>query len=384
MLPQDEDSATFGPSLSGTARPFAKAQSTNADPLAAIDKAPIGYIVLHNVKCSNDSALHAQHSSQESYFDIPRLRVGSNKSTPLTGQRKMNDLDGFLEDHPSIAFVVLNTYSCKDYHAEIEGSFIRHWMPPMPAAEASAMKPYFFILREDGKHATKTSEHIMLSRGLSQALTALHECHPKYLQTWGDESHFHYPYLQLYHSKSFFTGTPASKLASFQQHHLKRLSDYFDAHLESEYAEAEEQFQKGLVSRKHWAKLFRPNETVITMKNGAPVAHLTISCPHGVSSGVFGRLVLPCWSWHFDGAFIRKSAQIEMEWPSSRSDTVPISDLSAYPLRLDTTGLEDQLRRRGRVFWSCRKRRYVSYDVSLPGMEVQRVNLTNHVRGGSR
>jgi hypothetical protein len=329
------------------------------------------YIVLHAVQCNPGYKYHEQHVHQAHYFDIPRLFAGANSTTALQGQHHVASIEDYLEDHPNISFAVCLTYDCNKYHTEIEDSFVRHQMPTMPHDVALQAKPYFSILREDASQATAESEIISLSKGLKKALAALCIYHPKQLQNWDFDLNLKYPYMQLFHCRALLNGPSISELIPAYQYHLKCLSTYFDMHLAKEYAEAEALFQKGLVSRKHWAKLFRPDEIVITMVNGEPVAHLTISSP--IEDPI--QLDLQCWSWQFDGKFFRKSSQLKIPWPSPRSDTVEISDLPAYPLRLDTTGLEHRLRRRGHIFWSCRKRKYVSYDVSLQGMEVQLVRL---------
>jgi hypothetical protein len=38
-----------------------------------------------------------------------------------------------------------------------------------------------------------------------------------------------------------------------------------------------------------------------------------------------------------------------------------ITDLSFYPIKYAKVGLEDALRARGRIFWKCRLRNYISY-----------------------
>lgn len=130
-------------------------------------------------------------------------------------------------------------------------------------------------------------------------------------------------------------------------------------------------FENGIASRDRWTSLFHPNDIIVTLEKDQPLAYLLETSPR-----IVGRsLVLNLWSWGFDGHFYKQSKEFQFHWPSS-SDTIPISELQAYPLRYNRTGLEKRLRRRGRIFWTCRWKRFVSYDVPHQGLEVQQVSLT--------
>jgi hypothetical protein len=51
------------------------------------------------------------------------------------------------------------------------------------------------------------------------------------------------------------------------QKHVLLLQKYLVDNYENEYSEADEQFKKRLVSKKHVAKLFKPNQAIISEKN---------------------------------------------------------------------------------------------------------------------
>ena len=161
------------------------------------------------------------------------------------------------------------------------------------------------------------------------------------------------------------------------QLYLKALAGYLDQHITPEFVEAEALFAKGVVSRKHWAKLFCLDEIVVTVEHGQAVAFVSVICP--IPNDDF--LVLYCWSWAFDGKFFRREAELRIPWPS-KNDVTAITDLQVYPLKYAKAGLEDKLRNRGERFWGCRGRKYVSYDVPLSGMEIQIVR--HHFSGSSQ
>jgi hypothetical protein len=154
------------------------------------------------------------------------------------------------------------------------------------------------------------------------------------------------------------------------QSHLTVLSNYLEKRLGSEYTEAEELFKHGSVNRKHWRKLFRPGAVVVSHKQNEPVAYVSTSSAVAYNDG----LHLNCWSWAFESKFFKNQVDLVVPWPSDK-DTIAITDLHTYPLEYAPTGFEQELRRRGQVFWTCRSRKFVHYDVPLQGMEVQKVRL---------
>jgi hypothetical protein len=328
------------------------------------------HIVVHRVECSNSERYHNGHKAIADYLDTPRLVKGSTRATHLRGKRSLSNVDNYLEEHEDISFAVFKTYSCNEYHAEIKDRFERLPMPPMEESIAAQAAPYFFRLKDDAKPAIPQSEFISVSNNLKKALDALSLKEPDDLSNWNVVKNPAFPYLQLYHCKHLLTGVSASELDIPNQLHLETLYRYLDEHLAAEYEEAELLFRKGIASRMHWAKLFRPNEVVVTMENEQPRAYLSTVCPSPDSN----TLVLQCWSWEFDGRFWRNQTDLRIQWPSY-ADTVSITQLGAYPLRFDQTGLEERLKRRGTEFWSCRKRKLISYDVPLHGMELQIVGL---------
>lgn len=72
---------------------------------------------------------------------------------------------------------------------------------------------------------------------------------------------------------------------------------------------------------------------------------------------------LDAWHWELDGEFHRKTdtLSVSIDSESNREHGVPIDTLDIFPLKYASDATFDQLRRRGRSFWQCRKRALVSY-----------------------
>jgi len=94
------------------------------------------------------------------------------------------------------------------------------------------------------------------------------------------------------------------------------------------------------------------------------------------------------WHWAFDGNFQRKHSTLELDIPAVKdgeydTDTKDkgkltaqgdkptkdmgeknISDLNVFPMRYAPAKVVDRCRRRGKTFWKCRSRIYVSYQAT--------------------
>lgn len=83
-----------------------------------------------------------------------------------------------------------------------------------------------------------------------------------------------------------------------------------------------------------------------------------------ISSKVFR---IQMWKWSFDGDFKRQRDDVVLR-VSQKTTNISIEatewnmhDLDIYPLRLASRSVVNLLRRRGRMFWRCRKRCLISY-----------------------
>jgi len=137
--------------------------------------------------------------------------------------------------------------------------------------------------------------------------------------------------------------------------------------------EAGELFERDIVNRQNWAKLFRPGTVVVERDQPKAYVCETYSTPSDNS------LKLSCWSWDFDGKFYRKEAIMIVPWPSDK-DTTVVTKLRVYPLDYAEPTLAAELRARGEIFWSCRLPKFVGYNATPPeDMEVSQLVLVSWV-----
>jgi hypothetical protein len=334
------------------------------------------YLLIHKVECGQ-SFNHNHHPKISYFLDSPRLFTGDNKASALRGTITIPDVDEHLEDNEHISIVICRTYNCEAYHETIEDRFERLKLSDYGVRTVSAMRPYLFILREDMVAATCILEDMkLLSADLKEALRNLEALDSSInynsfvQQDWNMEA----PYLQLYHYRELMRQTIPKLKDVEEQRHVNVLLRYIDKEFEGEYAEADDLFAKGLVSQKHYSKLFGPNDTVVTMKDGQPLASVSLGLPNTE----YSNLNLLCENWSFDGVFERKQNVVEVIWPFESSAIVPIVNLKLFPLKHSRDGTKERLLARGKLLWSCRKRRYMSYRApgSKDNFQTVRIDIT--------
>jgi hypothetical protein len=329
------------------------------------------FTTIHHVVCSRTGRFHRHHESSADYFDVPFLPIHSNRMTALRGQHRLTDLEGYIEDHNNTSFVVYVTYDCAEYHEQIKALFDRL---PMDHAIADEIKPYFYVLRKNAGLARPRSERLKLSENLRTILEMLRGVRKNILgREQGKEqelsSYMDYPYVELYNERQTLVELATNEVPEADRVHLTVLSEYLEKRLGSEYTEAEQLFEHGEVNKKHWTKLFRPGVIVASYRSNEPTAYVCNSCTIGQNE----TLRLTCWSWAFESKFFKNKVDLVVPWPSDE-DTIAITDLLTHPLEYAPAGFEQELRRRGQVFWACHLRKFVNYDVPLQGMEVQKVS----------
>jgi hypothetical protein len=333
------------------------------------------HTTIHHVECSGAGRHHEHHDHSADYLDVPFLPAHSNRMTGLRGQNRLADLESYIEDRVNLSFVVYMTYDCVAYHEDIKASFERITVPHLDEAIAYQAKPYFYVLREDAQPARSRSEKLLPSESLHKVLKLLRGARERIsgMEERRDDEFLRnlvYPYLKLYHERKVLIEYAKSQIPTTDQIHLTALFNYLENRLGAEYTEAEVLFNQGVVNRKHWAKLFIPGAMVVSHKSNEPVAYVSTSCEVALD----GSLHLKCWSWAFESKFFKNEVDLVVSWPSEK-DTIAIIDLPTYPLEHAPTGLEQELRCRGEVFWGCRLRKFVNYDVPLKGMAVQKVSV---------
>ncbi|CAG8416467.1 unnamed protein product [Penicillium salamii] len=319
-------------------------------------------LIIYRVLCCSENH-HFDHPNQVDFFDVPRLFLGDSKASNLRGNNPIRDTEKYLKEHTEISLYRIKVYSCDAYHDSIQGQFqtLRAPLHPM----SPEMLRFFYILDEDGHEADHESEDIIiLCKDLQQEIGKVINTQPKRISTTDGSVQRETVVNRLYsHLRR------GDSLDARSDSQMARFFAIMEAVFKNDYGVADGLFSNGYVSGNHLAKLFRPNETIVTNHGGHPRAYTLDSWPEWRSDS----LILPCATWSFDGQFYRETEEIEIAWPLEDGE-MPIATLSAYPLRFDEK-MEQRLINRGGTFWRYSVGQYVSYVPSLPAVETNASKL---------
>ncbi|KAF5587104.1 uncharacterized protein FSUBG_11903 [Fusarium subglutinans] len=332
------------------------------------------YIVIHRVECPGSTPAHSSHPAISSYLDVPRLFVGDNNRNPLRGRIPDEDSQKRAKKDPTISFIIHRTYNCLEYHDAL--------FEALREVSANFEPPYLssqLCLPSDAYDAVAEGEYMeIVSNDLNTAIEAVKEADTQkdsmdesLLLGWKREHNMVAPYLHFYHTRNLLRDYIPS-LPERQSKELNLLLEYLDTEFSLEYKEAENLFLgDGLVSKRHFHKLFGPSEIIVTIEDGHHVAMLSKYPPIPGSSPIR----LECEMWKFDGRFAKTKRIITIPWPkhAAEVDKVPIKSLGIFPLRFDQQ-IEHRLRKRGEFFWQLRKPRLVLYTAPNQALDYRMEN----------
>lgn len=267
----------------------------------------------------------------------------------IKGLQQIPNLDKYLESQPEIAFVIF-----KDYDIQVP---------------------------HDGPPATPIAEEISFSSlHLQNAIgTVRNALQVSKYSEWWSASTMQEPYLPWYHYRTQISDH-VHKLQGDERSCLELLVEYMQANHGASFEEADALLSRGLVSRKHLSKLFRPEDILLKCSGDHPLGYICEDVPHfGGMSDLKTTVEAPSSisirgaSLSFDGLFHLETTELALHFPPG-TEVATIFDLDVYPLRYDTTGVRARLENRGRNFWMCRRRSYVCYKPPDPDARWQTVS----------
>jgi hypothetical protein len=353
------------------------------------------HIGVHRVNCT----IHAGHSTTI-YKDWPRLFKDDNKVTALHGRHQMREdifSDAFAFENPLVSFVVVKEYDCGHYYEQQipRNAFRTVDMPRNIAKKLTAFKSQLSFLEDDGPEAIPTAERIYpIAQELKKTIAGLERLYPHsislnghgiarteqsngliqpHLGQFGAEqsSPLTAPYLGIYHMRSLL------KDQALQRPHVERdqkgyaedLVDYVLEAFAHEYKEADHQFSLGIVTKRHFRKLFALEDVIVQMTDQGPIG-LVVS---KIALSENHTLRMECWSLEFDGQFYKKKVGVDVSW-QSKEEQVSIDSLQFFPLRFADEALRTRILTRGEQFWQCRDRRLIECDSLTTNFEFQTVS----------
>jgi hypothetical protein len=318
-------------------------------------------MIVHRVECPGSTPDHSAHPHISLYLDVPRLFACDNKASPLRGRIPDDEAQLRAKRDPGISFIIHRTYNCLEYHEAL--------FEALRETSANSLLPnqssQTYLLPIDAFDAVAEREYMEIaSTHLNDAIEAVKEADTRHgsldkssLLGWKREHNMVAPYLHLYHTRKLLRDH-VPRLPDLQSQHVNLLLNYLDENFGPDYQEAERLFDDGLVSRKHFHKLFGPREILVTVEEGHHIGMVSKYPPLAGSNPIR----LECEIWKFNARFAKYNKTVVIPWPkhAAELDTVPIRSLGIFPLRFDRQ-LEDRLRKRGEFCWQLRKPRLILY-----------------------
>jgi hypothetical protein len=337
------------------------------------------HAVVHRVVCGHHRAEgedHQDHPSTADYLDEPRLFAKDYRGSALRGQQPLVNPQEYWDEHPEVCAVITKEYNCSHYHRRVKDYF-QVIANDIDRQVFNRLKPWLFRLPDNGPPAVSTSESIMISPTLTNALITL--AMRNQLGEWNSEQHLKAPYDYFYHFRHDLRELSKKQFTPYDRQELVVLLDYIDRTQGPKFDQVDKVFADGKVTREYFSKLFRPNDLIVTSQEGQMRAHVAEKAYMGDGRALERQSVsLECWTWDFDGSFRKKTSQLTVSWPPTMHHQVPITQLNAWPLRLDKSDLREKLQKRGEYVWKCRKRRLMSYTSPTPTIfELQVVSHRN-------
>ncbi|KAK7728672.1 hypothetical protein SLS63_006533 [Diaporthe eres] len=254
--------------------------------------------IVHRVEC------HKWRSEQKYFLDQPWVVESGPFDTHLRGSQPINNFELYLERNKEIVFIVY-----KHYEEEIS------------------------LIAPELKEALVQIADVALE-GIP---------HPDF----EDSRKILYPYIWYFHRRADIRQEidelpPATRL------YVDCFRDYIESRMEEEWQNVKMLMREGKISAQYMEYLMRTASVVEDW------LHVRRS-PDSFSASV------ATYTWAFDGNFSKTYVDIDVYGIPSLEEPFNILDLRVYPLEFAEQDEVEALRKRGRMFWKCRTRNYVSF-----------------------
>lgn len=330
------------------------------------------------------------------FLDAPEW-MGSVDTGTLHCKAPIQNFDLFMEKNKDISFIVFKTYTAR--HPEQDR----------------------IVLKTDEIPEITIKESIRpITRELIEAVKFVLGSQDKYADLWHDfkaKSELPAPYLFVFHQRGY-PGTVSHTAKKSSREQLASLWTYVIHEHGNEYTTADISLSSGKITSGCIKYLFKPGDILVqrkadfclgwvakswakhvktyraTREHARAMITKTSQIPlygtEKASKGMVNERVwvqawkIPVWNWDFDGSFERHHDELSfsvvteddpgpgpgIKYASragdkdSKSTPEPISikDLEVFPIRYAPQEVVQQLRRRGKAFWQCRKRKLVCYE----------------------
>lgn len=326
---------------------------------------PVPHSTWRTFYCIGDS-----HEAHDIYLEQPQWKNGQSGPV-LVAESPLRHVDSYLDQHPEISFMFFNFYSTRpptDIYMIMtkEGIF----KPP---------RPYRQSLRIESPHLLGAVEN------MEEQLPEIASLFPDF----NPEKRISAPYLVFFYSIPLLSQVKPH-LTILQDELLNQLVDGILENYGKEYVAARRLAAEGMTTQRLLKYLVKPGDVLVTRLHGQQAYMATSwaaeertedgaeedewSPPsqrqtrhsgqrnaHKTIGGKTFTWRVNVWFWDFDGVFQRTADNVVLRMRLSGSDTpIRIDSLPYFPLEYADQKLHSLLERRGKIFWGCRLRKYIS------------------------
>ncbi|KAL2284101.1 hypothetical protein FJTKL_09096 [Diaporthe vaccinii] len=298
--------------------------------------------IVHRVECRH------WRSDHKYFLDQPWVVETGPFDAHLRGSQPINNFELYLERNKEIVFIVYKHYECCARQVTI---------PPREQGEIGLGIDASFLLQWE--------EIFLIAPELKEALVQIADValegipHPDF-----EESRkILHPYIWYFHRRTEIHAE-IDKLPRATRLYVDCFRGYIESRMEEEWQSVESLMKKGNISAQYLKYLIVPGQIIISQGNTSTLAQRTASVAEGwlrvrQTPDSFSASV-PTYTWAFDGNFSKTYADINIHDVPSLEEPFDILDLGLYPMEFASEGEIEALRKRGRMFWKCRTRNYVS------------------------
>lgn len=298
------------------------------------------------------------------YLEEPSWSIGPRGEVGLKAHFPVTNIEGYIQEHRSISFVIAKLYSAAFQIVEVQAAIRNKQALPRP-------EPFDESIRLQSQDMVEAAEQFFGRQpNFSREFPNFHI-----------RGNIPSPYLFWY---QYRCPEPFINLSKVHRHHMELLTGWIDKEYGAMYTRVNDQLEKGVVSVETVPFLVKPGDALIHVNKGVKLAYIAASFaarlnpeqsthsprpaeywsqdPDPMKNKLTWSWSVEAWSYKYDGRFYRHSMQQTIKLLVNTSDTeVPIATLELYPARYAPKELRCQLESRGKTYWSCRKQELVAY-----------------------
>ncbi|KAF4453922.1 hypothetical protein F53441_3447 [Fusarium austroafricanum] len=318
---------------------------------------PPRYQVLYRIRC--DESGEGDVEDYTIFEESPWVVESGRYNFHLRGGSAISNLDLYLEKNKNIAFLVyVDFVCCNEPPPEVAQRPSDHYHP----IEEDA------LLLQTKESITVVSTHLH-SELENLALSVLEDIpHPDFSDLASDIS---FPYLWWFHRREQIDEAITEREVE-SRCDLPILQDYIVNRSQKNWTKVDNLTSRGLITLEYLDYIYIPGQVIISNTGDRDIAQTRC---YRIDDWVKNdyqdpeELFIHVRSWSFDGTFKQVEEYLSIDLPRNK-DEFEIESLSYYPERFARPGLIQALLDRGKMFWRCRNRKYVSTpDIGGDGMQ---------------